>query len=550
MNSSRKVYGLAMLLSVCSFLYELSIAKIFSDLLGNFILWQSVTIAVYIGGLSFGAFLSDTKRFAHSRVRFLKVELMLSILGPLVPLFLLAGHIIYRIYFNDAMIDVLETSDFLTIQQVKESRWLPWVTYVLLGQGLTLAIGTLSGFEIPYLIQSLKGKGNHSLMVLGFNYFGSLLASLAFSFWLLPQVSAVYTCLFAGVLNLICAVFIAEEKSRKWVAFPSFCLIVCAFLYQPTYKANRHVFYYYFYKYLPEQVSMSELPRFLSFLPPIEERQTLYQKLEFASLPLQDEPHTNGLFIDGHFQFDSSSERSYHEAMSRLPHLIALMKPKAPLILGGGDGLLARDLIKELDQSTIIEHVELDEGMYEFSRNSEQMIGLNEGSLSSDRIHTSFVDAFSFIKNSSKYYDGIYIDFPYPYSYDVLKLYSVEFYRMLFKRMSKESFAVLDIPLVNSSSPHSGANGFQHNSIIMSTLHEVGFSHLIPYAVGDESFIFAYKGERSLRQLDPTMGTELAHISMEVWSQTLDAEFSFEIDSQYVNSIFKPTLLSFRDDFF
>ena len=62
-------------------------------------------------------------------------------------------------------------------------------------------------------------------------------------------------------------------------------------------------------------------------------------------------------FIDGDLQFDSRDERIYHECLALPPLALALRQRSSlnVLIIGGGDGLTAREVLK----SEEVAHVHL-----------------------------------------------------------------------------------------------------------------------------------------------------------------------------------------------
>src|SRR5207244_7493823 len=67
------------------------------------------------------------------------------------------------------------------------------------------------------------------------------------------------------------------------------------------------------------------------------------------------------LFLNSHLQFSSRDEYRYHEALVH-PGLAAVPAPRRVLILGGGDGLAVREILK-YPQVESITLVDLDPAM-------------------------------------------------------------------------------------------------------------------------------------------------------------------------------------------
>ena len=85
------------------------------------------------------------------------------------------------------------------------------------------------------------------------------------------------------------------------------------------------------------------------------------------------------LYINGNLQFSSRDEHRYHEALVH-PGLLALPWARNVLVLGGGDGLAVREILKHPN----VEHVtlvDLDPAMTGLFSRSEPLVKLNQGAL-------------------------------------------------------------------------------------------------------------------------------------------------------------------------
>jgi spermidine synthase len=153
------------------------------------------------------------------------------------------------------------------------------------------------------------------------------------------------------------------------------------------------------------------------------------------------------LYLDGHIQFSERDEYRYHEALVH-PALAIPGKRMRVLILGGGDGLAAREVLK-YDDVERIDLVDIDERMTTLCNSFEPLRKLNQGSLSHPKLHVHNLDAFNFVRQAGDKYDRVILDFPDPRNEALTKLYSVEFYRLLRRVVNDDAYVV-----TQSSSPY------------------------------------------------------------------------------------------------
>ena len=134
------------------------------------------------------------------------------------------------------------------------------------------------------------------------------------------------------------------------------------------------------------------------------------------------------LYIDGHIQFSARDEYRYHEYLVH-PTMAVDGPRKNVLILGGGDGLAVREVLKYSDVEQI-HLVDIDPEMVRISAELPMLRKLNEGSLLSDILTVFNEDAFTFVNRPGVLYDRVIIDFPDPHDAALSKLYSREFYHI------------------------------------------------------------------------------------------------------------------------
>jgi spermidine synthase len=186
------------------------------------------------------------------------------------------------------------------------------------------------------------------------------------------------------------------------------------------------------------------------------------------------------LFIDGDLQFDSRDERTYHECLA-LPAL-ALAESRNPgslkaLIIGGGDGLTARELLKS-DRVTHLDLVDYDSEIVALARN--EFAALNNQSMSDTRVNVHIEDAREFVKRAladGTTYDVIVIDLTAAHDAEAAQLYSVDFYSLLHDLLTDSS-----VLAVNSASPSGTPEAYWSifNSLLLADLNPRPYSIVLP----------------------------------------------------------------------
>jgi spermidine synthase len=171
------------------------------------------------------------------------------------------------------------------------------------------------------------------------------------------------------------------------------------------------------------------------------------------------------LFLNGNLQFSSADEYRYHEALVH-PAVSSIKEPKQILVLGGGDGLAVRELLKypSIEKITL---VDLDPEMTRLFRSQSVLLKLNQQSLLNKKVTVINSDAFIWLRKNQQQFDAVIIDFPDPSAFSIGKLYSTLFYTTL-KSAVKEN----GIVVIQSTSPYVAPKSFW---CIDETLRSVGF---------------------------------------------------------------------------
>lgn len=435
MGKVKRKYRLLMattfIISGCSMCYELIISAVSSYLLGNSLLQYSLTIGVYMSALGLGSYLSKylTKNLFNQLI---KIEILIAIIGGFSALLLFFANL----YLSN---------------------------YEMVMYGLTLTIGTLAGAEIPLLTRIIEEDEQNLKLTLSsifsFDYLGGLIGAVAFPLLMIPTMGYFATAFLCGGLNIVASLLILWR-------------------YEPKIRHARR------YRYLAWSVAVlmlggiffgEELSGFvekgLYQDTVILNTQTAYQKVVMTKH--RDDTR---LFIDGNCQFSSLDEYRYHEALVHIPMSQASRK-KQVLLLGGGDGLAVRELLKyDVEQ---IDLVDLDAQIIEICRNNKHITAINQNSLNNDKVSIHIMDAFEYVEQNKKKYDVIIIDLPDPNSEVLNKLYSNVFYALCKKSLSEDGVLV-----TQSTSPYFTPKSFW---CISKTLESVGF-YVKPYHLEVPSF--------------------------------------------------------------
>ncbi len=427
----------AFVISTCGLVYELIAGTAASYLLGDSITQFSTVIGVYLFSMGIGSFLSKyvDKNIAST---FVQVELLIGLVGgcSATLLFMLFNHI---------------------------------DNFRILLYSLVSIIGILIGLEIPLLMRMLQERldfKNLVSQVFTFDYIGALFASLLFPLLLVPYLGLMRTSFLFGICNLGVGLWTIHlfrdqlhwQKSLKLTACLLIAGLVCGFAYSDR------------------LMSLSESSTYQD--PVIYSTSTPYQRIVITN-----NNKDLRLFLNGNLQFSSRDEYRYHEALVH-PAMASLQNPRDILVMGGGDGLAVRELLKYPSVRSIT-LVDLDTKMIDLFKTQEILTKLNQDSLNNPKVKVVINDAFVWLKSTDQKFDVAIVDFPDPSNYSLGKLYSDTFYRTLKKSLTPNGLVV-----VQSTSPFYAKNSFW---CVDATLAEVGF-HTTPYhayvpAFGDWGYV-------------------------------------------------------------
>ncbi|MBU6153348.1 MAG: polyamine aminopropyltransferase [Bdellovibrionales bacterium] len=430
-------------IATCGLIYELISGALASYLLGDSITQFSTVIGVYLFSMGIGSFLSKYVR-GNLVFVFIQVELLVGLVGGCSAAIL-----------------------FTAFEHVRYFRVLLYL--------LVTITGTLVGLEIPLLMRILKDRFEFKDLVsqvFTFDYVGALLASLLFPLVLVPHLGMVRTGFFFGILNAGVALWVLVLLGREVVwarllrssAILILILLVFGFVYSDKIMSFAETASY------QDQVIYSKSSR--------------YQRIVITRAP-----GDLRLFLNGNLQFSSRDEYRYHEALVHVG-LAALPSPRKVLVLGGGDGLAVREILKypSVESVTL---VDLDSSMTDLFRNHDSLTSLNGNSLKDPKVRVLNEDAFVWLRDQKDTYDFIAVDFPDPSNYSIGKLYSNSFYRVL-----KEALAPQGILVIQSTSPYVAKKSFWcvENTLKSTGLKTVPYHAWVP-SFGEWGFVIGMRGD-------------------------------------------------------
>lgn len=432
MNRTPVLFLNVLVIATCGLVYELLAGTLASYVLGDSVTQFSLIIGIYLFAMGIGAWLS---RFVEKSLAtcFIEVELAVAVLG---------GASAPLLFLSFARLGYFQVILYSTV----------------------LAIGILVGLELPLLMRIVKDHFDFKELVsrvLAFDYVGALIASLLFPIFLVPRLGLVRTSLLFGILNGIVGLW------GTWLLRPIIrgditglrgrAVVVLALLVIGLIKADA-------------LTSLAEDNLFADEI--IYTRTTPYQRIVV----------TRGragfqLFLNGHLQFSSADEYRYHEALVH-PAMILQGSPRRVMVLGGGDGLALREVLRyESVESVTL--VDLDPDMTRLPERFPPLAELNKHSLTDSRVTVVNKDAMIWLEEPGAPYDAAIIDFPDPNTYALGKLYTTRFYRLLKQRLAREATVA-----VQCTSPLFARSSYW---CIVRTIEAAGFT-VRPYHTAVPSF--------------------------------------------------------------
>lgn len=352
----------------------------------------------------------------------------------------------------------------LTYGIASVSEWIGVTIYTL-----SILIGLLIGFEIP-----LVTRINENYEELRFNissvmekdYYGSLLGGVFFAFIGLPFIGLTYTPFILGIINFLVGVLVlftltplfagTWQSKLKVISLAVLGLIVFGLV-----GAKPIVMY-------------GEQQRYKDKI--VYDEQSRYQKIVMTQYK-----EDYWLYLNSHLQFSTFDEWLYHEPLVHPVMQFATQSESQSkvnskkegkldiLILGGGDGCAAREVLK-YDNINTITLVDLDPAMTKLGKENLIIKKVNQNSLNNERVKIYNKDAFNFLADSMVFYDVMIVDFPDPKTIEINRLYTLEFYQLCYQHLRPQG-----IFITQAGSPYYATKAFD---CIDKTMQAAGFETL------------------------------------------------------------------------
>jgi len=449
--------------SASGLVYELLIATVASYLLGNYVMQFSLVVGLFLFSTGVGSYAS---RYIENDLltAFVTVELALAFVGGFSGLVLIWAYVLVP-WFIPCMIVVV----FLC--------------------------GAAVGLELPLMVRVMRGKHDLRASVsdaMALDYIGALAACLLFPLLLLPHLGVSRTAIAAGMVNAVAAMLLLWRRpapvSRRPALWLSAALIV-AVLFFGLVAGGR-------------LTDMAEDRLYRDKI--IHRGSSQYQRIVVTQWR-----DVVSLYLDRQFQFSTAEEMIYHEALVH-PAMSLARKPARVLILGGGDGLALREVLKYPSVAKI-DLVDIDPAMTGLFRAHPTLKKLNGGSLDSPKVSIHHMDAMSFLEGTDATWDVVLADFPDPFHESLAKLFSRGFYLLAGNRVADDGvFATSVLPPPAFLMSYSCVLNTIRNALDETSLapFRVVPYHRSVFAFGRVSFILASRNRFSPEDIHVSVPTE------------------------------------------
>ncbi|MEW5057180.1 MAG: polyamine aminopropyltransferase [Cycloclasticus sp.] len=471
------LFAIMGILAGCGLIYEYLLSHYAGRILGAVEHVIFAMIGVMIVSMGLGAFAARVfKSYFNS---FVWLEVSIALIGATSVLLLAAttalANILPQILMETFSLpaDLLPRGGMITWAHSIAST-MPYISGFVLG--------FLIGMEIP-LIASIREQiygehiKNNTGSVYGADYIGAGIGAGLWVFFMLSMPPTMAAAITASVNLVVGLVFYAVYRRRisfgGWVVGAHLLvgLIIALVAVNGTDWDN----------------AMEDL---LYKDKVIFSYNTQYQHVTITERIMDPaKPKIISMFINGRSQFASNDEAIYH-AMLVAPVMHSAARHEKVLIIGGGDGLALRDVLRWQPQS--VDLIDIDAAIVDFFTQpyhdkgrviNQPLLALNEYAFSDKRVQTHFGDAFIKVDEliqQKRLYDVIIVDLPDPSHPDLNKLYSARFYAKLKTLLTGDGAMA-----VQSTSPYHAKNTFLS---IGKTVHYAGFKHVEQYHHNVPSF--------------------------------------------------------------
>lgn len=367
------------IIAIGGVIYELMLSTATSFLIGDATKSYSLGVGLSLFGMGIGSLLA-TKLFKKPLHNFMNVELLLSLLGGTSVIILFSAYSVTKLY---------------------------WVVFVL----LSISIGILIGFEIPLVMETYKKlKKSHNVFltrILAADYIGALIGSLLFPFILLPYLGLVRSALAMGLINVSVVILLLIRSGRKFTSVLSLSVAAVVVLL------------------ISLLIAATSIERALT-TKNYQDQVIYYQTTEYQKIVVTIRQDDVRLYLNDQLQFSTRDEARYHETLVHSA-MTQAGEINNVLILGGGDGLVAREVLKYPEVKSVTD-VDIDPAMTKLAKDNWKLAEINQHSFSDSRVSVVNEDASQYLRNTSIKYDVIIADLVDPANDKIARLYGTDFY--------------------------------------------------------------------------------------------------------------------------
>lgn len=478
-RKSHFIYWASGIVSICGIIFEVLFGALGSYILGDGVKQYTLTISLFLTGMGIGASISE-RVMKHLIVTFIWIEFMVALIGGFSS-FTMFGMTAFAPSGSDAL--------FLYL--------------------VTFTIGALTGLELPILIRKANEIGvelnRSTARVLFSDYAGGLIGGLLFAFYLRPQMGMVKSAFFVGCINLSVALvvlYLFRSEIKSFALHLSGGVVIAVLLIAGLFFGEEMAFSF-------EQKLYKD--------PIIHMEESAYQKIV-----LTKEQGDTRLYLNGSLQFSSTDEHRYHETLVHPPVAFA-EKPENVLVLGGGDGIATKELLK-YEEVKDITLVDLDPAVTELGKSNYHLLQINENSLADPRVSVLNEDAFKFLERSDGFFDVVIVDLPDPNNESLNKLYTKEFYSLIRNHLEPGGAV-----MVQATSPLFATDVYWtiDETIASTGMYTENFHVDVP-SFGNWGFVMASRGPIDVDEVkfsvDTEFLTESVFQSMTVFGKDEDRE--------------------------
>jgi len=446
------IMTVAGVLAGCGLVYEYLLAHAAGRVLGAVEAVIFTMIGVMIVAMGVGAFLAKTVREPFTGFAWL--EATLAALGG-VSVLVLGGITALIVLLPRTLADTFGLPPDLvprgglveTLERI--SKFAPY--------GLGAVIGVLVGMEIPLLARVRQEIHRRHLVhnagtIYGADYIGAGVGAAVWVGFMLsmePARAAVLTAAANLVMGVIFLALFRRWIRRVWLLLALHGVVAVMLLVVGAHATD--------WARAMEDLLYRDRVVFSTA--------TEHQRLTVTERVIDPElaPITS-FYINGRLQFASNDEHIYH-AMLTYPALAASARRDSVLVIGGGDGLAVRDILRWNPSEVMV--LDLDPGVVDLFKNAmvrdgkvinRTLLELNGFAFRDPRVQVRFGDAYLSVDEllaRGKRFDAIVVDLPDPSHPDLNRLYTVRFYTKLRQLLAGDGAMA-----VQSTSPYHAREAF------------------------------------------------------------------------------------------